>query len=253
MGNTFIKRHTTDNNWHHHKVNTTRKEHDTIPTEHHQQRERTSAGSEEIPHASHNHAGKYDADCCISGAMLFFCCSSNTRHGHRSLVLRHPQVGASFRTLSFCLSSSLSIPRSPALPSILTLHFGRQPSGMFFYEDQALLYILCGTQTNGEHYLYVYTTGGEQKCLITIPQAVGMSRVEGFSIEGSKAYIVDSQGPIYAAEAGKLGGSLYEVEWANPCVCSAGSTCTSTTASWSPTVTKTWSLAATDTSIGDGG
>lgn len=138
---------------------------------------------------------------------------------------------------TFTQKSSFSIPKSP--------------SGMFFDATSGLLYILCGTATNGDHYIYAYTTSGEQKCLITIPTASKMSRVDGFYIVGSEAYIVDSQGPIYASQ-GKLGGSVYKVTWSNPCSCSSG-TCTSTTASWSPTVTKTWTLDATASSISDGG
>lgn len=129
----------------------------------------------------------------------------------------------------------------------------KAPSGMFFYPEQGLLYVLCGTQTNGDHYLYAMTTGGAQQCFITIPQSVGMSRVDGFAISGSDAYIVDSQGPIYASEAGKLGGSVYRVDWTNPCGCDSSGACTSSEASWSPTVTATWALSATEPSIGDGG
>jgi len=128
----------------------------------------------------------------------------------------------------------------------------KAPSGMFYDSPSDILYVLCGTQTNGDHYLYAYTTGGTEKCLITIPQAVGMSRVDGFQIVGSDAYIVDSQGPIYATTAGKLGGSVYKVVWTNPCTCSAGS-CSSTTATWSPTVSQQWELSADNAAIGDGG
>lgn len=137
---------------------------------------------------------------------------------------------------TFTQKSSFTIPKSP--------------SGMFYDATSDLLYILCGTNTNGDHYIYAYTTSGTQKCLITIPTASSMSRVDGFYIVGSDAYIVDSQGPIYTAT--KLGGSVYKVAWTNPCSCSSG-TCTSTTASWSPTVTKTWTLSATASSINDGG
>eukprot|EP00961_Rhodomonas_salina_P107081 1441778-Rhodomonas_salina.3 len=150
-------------------------------------------------------------------------------------------------------AAAAAAPTQGTFTEVSSFSIEKSPSGMFFHEDQGLLYILCGTQTNGEHYLYVYTTGGGKKCLITIPQAMGMTRVDGFYIVGSKAYIVDSQGPIYATSLDKLGGSLYEVDWTNPCGCSADGTCSSTEETWNPTLTKTWSLVATDPSIGDGG
>lgn len=122
---------------------------------------------------------------------------------------------------------------------------------MYVYNNW--LWILCGTDTNGAHYLYAYTLAGVQKCFITIPQAVGMSRVDGFYISGSTAYIADSQGPIYASTAGKLGGSVYAVQWTNPCGCTSdGTSCTSSTATWSPTIIKTYVISATDSAIQDG-
>lgn len=92
------------------------------------------------------------------------------------------------------------------------------PSGMFYSEDEDLLYILCGTQTNGDQYLYVYTTTGTEECFITIPEAVGLSRTDGFYVDaaGGVAYIADSQGPIHADE-GSLGYNVYQVEWDAPC------------------------------------
>ena len=39
----------------------------------------------------------------------------------------------------------------------------------------------------------------------------GMTRVDGFHIVEPYAYIADSQGPLYAATAGRLGGSAYKV------------------------------------------
>eukprot|EP00416_Gambierdiscus_australes_P017874 CAMPEP_0171064830 /NCGR_PEP_ID=MMETSP0766_2-20121228/6512_1 /TAXON_ID=439317 /ORGANISM="Gambierdiscus australes, Strain CAWD 149" /LENGTH=806 /DNA_ID=CAMNT_0011520897 /DNA_START=45 /DNA_END=2465 /DNA_ORIENTATION=- len=146
-----------------------------------------------------------------------------------------------------------STPTKGTVTEVSSFTVPKSPSGMFFFTEQSLLYILCGTQTNGDHYLYAYTTAGQQRCFITIPQAVGMTRVDGFYIVGSVAYIVDSQGPIYASTAGKLGGSVYQVEWTNPCSCSSGATCSSSSATWSPTVTKTWSLAANAADIDDGG
>ena len=80
----------------------------------------------------------------------------------------------------------------------------KSPSGMFYNPADDLLWVLCGTNTNGEHYLYGYTLAGVQKCSITIPSSVGMSRVDGFQINGGNAYIADSQGPIYASTAGNL-------------------------------------------------
>ena len=92
------------------------------------------------------------------------------------------------------------------------------PSGMFYSEDEDLLYILCGTLTNGDQYIYVYTTTGTEECFVTIPQAVGLSRTDGFYVDAAAgvAYIADSQGPIYADD-GSLGFNVYQVEWDNPC------------------------------------
>ena len=110
--------------------------------------------------------------------------------------------------------------------------------------------------------LYAYTTTGDQRCLITIPESAGMSRVDGFfiSADGTTAWIADSQGPIYADdtsfENARLGGSVYQVEWTNPCGCSndgSGAACDVTTAIWSPTVEHTLYIDATDAAIGDGG
>jgi hypothetical protein len=164
---------------------------------------------------------------------------------------------ASGRNLSFLalvvVSASMGVLATPTAGTFTqksSFTIPKSPSGMFFDATSDLLYILCGTNTNGDHYIYAYTTSGTQKCLITIPEASSMSRVDGFYIVGSDAYIVDSQGPIYAST--KLGGSVYKVAWTNPCSCSSG-TCTSTAASWSPTVTKTWTLSATASSINDGG
>ena len=61
---------------------------------------------------------------------------------------------------SAVLVTSFSIPKSP--------------SGMFYHDTDGVLWILCGTETNGNHYLYAYSTSGVQKCFITIPAAVGM-------------------------------------------------------------------------------
>ena len=123
---------------------------------------------------------------------------------------------------------------------------------MFYNPADELLWVLCGTNTNSDHYLYGYSLAGVQKCAITIPTAVGMSRVDGFHIYNGQAYIADSQGPIYAADAGKLGGSVYGMTWSNPCGCSAGA-CTLATATWSPSVTTKIIINPLVASIGDGG
>ena len=143
----------------------------------------------------------------------------------------------------FCVSFSWALPTQSSFTEISSFTIPRPPSGMFFDEEgSSLLYVLCGTQTNGDHYLYAFTTEGAEQCSITIPQAVGISRVDGFYIVNDKAYLVDSQGPIYAGTSPeRLGGSVYEVEWTDPCGCTS-STCASTSVTWSPTVTNQWSL-----------
>ena len=92
------------------------------------------------------------------------------------------------------------------------------PSGMFYSEDEDLLYILCGTLTNGDQYIYVYTTTGTEECFVTIPQAVGLSRTDGFYVDAAAcvAYIADSQGPMHT-DVGSMGFNVYQVEWDNPC------------------------------------
>jgi len=130
----------------------------------------------------------------------------------------------------------------------------KAPSGMFYDTTTKLLHTLCGTDTNKDHYLYTYSTDGTEKCLMTIPESVGMTRVDGFYIVKDRAFIVDSQGPIYASESGKLGGSVYEVEWqTHPCGCTAQGTCSSTSVTWTPKVLRNWALSATEATIGDGG
>jgi hypothetical protein len=154
------------------------------------------------------------------------------------------------QTLLFGASAA---PTAGTFTEVTSFSIPKSPSGLFFHEADGMLYILCGTSTNGDHYIYVYTTAGAQQCMITIPYAdpAKMARVDGFYIVGSKAYIVDSQGPIYASTT--LGGSVYEVSWtSHPCGCTSTG-CTSSTANWSPTVTKTHTLNAADASISDGG
>ena len=123
-------------------------------------------------------------------------------------------------TLFVFASSALAITVGTA-SRIASFAVPKSPSGMHYQASDDLLWIICGTNTNGDHYLYAYSTAGAQKCAVTIPTSVGMSRVDGFEIsaDGSTAYIVDSQGPIYAAAAGMLGGSIYAMPWTNPCAC----------------------------------
>ena len=137
---------------------------------------------------------------------------------------------------------------------ILSFSVPKSPSGMHYFAKQDLLWIICGTNTNGDHYLYAYTTSGSQKCAITIPASVGMSRVDGFEIsaDGTTAYIVDSQGPIYAATAGMLGGSIYSMPWTNPCACT-WQACSNSIVTWTPTITSKITIDPTVASIGDGG
>jgi hypothetical protein len=63
-------------------------------------------------------------------------------------------------------------PGSVALVTSFTIP--KSPSGMFYHDVHDLLWILCGTETNGNHYLYAYSTSGVEKCFVTIPQSVGM-------------------------------------------------------------------------------
>lgn len=158
--------------------------------------------------------------------------------------------------LALCpLVSVSALPTPSVVNEIASFTVPRSPSGLFFDEAASqLLYVLCGTQTNGDHYLYVMTTDGAEQCLITIPTAVGMSRVDGFYIthDNAKAYIVDSQGPIWADDEGRLGGSVYQVDWVDPCGCDTG-TCTSTSVEWFPSVTEQWSLMAADVTAAEGG
>lgn len=41
-----------------------------------------------------------------------------------------------------------------------TIQVGKAPSGMFYDSTTKLLHVLCGTNTNGDHYLYMITTAG---------------------------------------------------------------------------------------------
>ena len=86
------------------------------------------------------------------------------------------------------------------------------PSGLFYDTDEEALLVFCGTVTNGDQYLYAYTTEGTLTHDITIPASVGISRGDGIFIDGDKAYISDSQGPMWIDEGSK-GANLFEVEW----------------------------------------
>ena len=86
------------------------------------------------------------------------------------------------------------------------------PSGLFYDTDEGALLVFCGTITNGNQYLYAYTTEGTLTYGITIPASVGISRGDGIFIDGDKAYISDSQGPMWIDEGSK-GANLFEVEW----------------------------------------
>ena len=103
---------------------------------------------------------------------------------------------------ALCVLPGASAVEAGTAIAISSFHVPKSPSGMFYNPADELLWILCGTNTNGDHYLFGYTLSGVQKCAITIPAAVGMSRVDGFHIYGGMAYIADSQGPIYASEGG---------------------------------------------------
>ena len=160
------------------------------------------------------------------------------------------------QTILFILLATTS--NAAAIQSTVTakssISIDKAPSGMFYDPTTTLLHVLCGTATNADHYLYTYNTDGTQQCLITIPESVGMTRVDGFYIVGNKAYISDSQGPIYSTTAGKLGGSVYQVDWStHPCGCTSDGKCSSSSVEWIPTVLKNWALSATETTIGDGG
>jgi hypothetical protein len=143
----------------------------------------------------------------------------------------------------------------------------KSPSGLFFDQKHTrLMHVLCGTQTNNDHYIYVFSLGAQnsgpekQECLITIPKAAGMSRVDGIHIHKNKAgqrvmLIADSQGPMHTGVAGTLGGSLYEVDFStHPCGCkdvdplvggtAGASPCATASATWSPTLLRTWKLDA---------
>jgi hypothetical protein len=86
------------------------------------------------------------------------------------------------------------------------------PSGLFYDATEQALLVFCGTVTNGDQYLYAYTTAGELTYDITIPASVGISRGDGIFIANDKAYISDSQGPMWVSE-GSMGANLFEVEW----------------------------------------
>jgi len=148
------------------------------------------------------------------------------------------------------LASRADAAKCGTFTQVSSFSLPKAPSGLFYYPAQDLLYILCGTSTNSDHYLYAFNTAGVQQCLITIPEAAGMSRVDGFQIVGGTAYIVDSQGPMWSSS---LGGSVYSMPWTNPCGCSSAATCTNIAVEWAPTVTKKWTFSADAANIADGG
>lgn len=148
---------------------------------------------------------------------------------------------------------ALGRPMAGTVTSVGSFKMRKAPSGLFYHAEHNLLYIICGTKTNGPQYLYAYTTGGIRRCSITIPANVGVSRADGFAIAGGSAYIADSQGPLYANTAGMLGGSVYVVKWDNPCGCTSASTCAKTEVSWSPPIVSKIIIDATAASIADGG
>lgn len=161
--------------------------------------------------------------------------------------------GALFMMTTIMLAAAQNLPAASDFYLIDTFSISRSPSGLFFDDTSGILYALAGTSTNGDHALYaVDLQDGSTLCSITIPQAVGMSRVDGFYITQDMAYIVDSQGPIYADTEGRLGGSVYQVSWTDPCACSDGA-CSSSQVTWSPTVLQQWSLSALDVSAQEGG
>lgn len=86
------------------------------------------------------------------------------------------------------------------------------PSGLFYDLTEDRLFVFAGTITNGEQYLYVYTTSGVLEYFITIPSSVGISRGDGIFIDSEYAYIADSQGPMWL-DSGSLGKNLLKVNW----------------------------------------
>jgi len=45
---------------------------------------------------------------------------------------------------------------SSSAAEVFRVQLPKSPSGMFYYPLQGLLYVLCGTSTNADHYLYAF-------------------------------------------------------------------------------------------------
>ena len=138
-----------------------------------------------------------------------------------------------------------------------TVANGHAPSGLFYHNETRHLWVLCGTSTNGDQYLYKYSStvasgAASLSCSVTIPQSsTKFSRTDGFFIDGSFAYIADSQGPMHVA-SGSLGHNLYQVAWtSDPCTSSSSSSTTGTTTSTTTgTTTSTTTATTTGTTTG---
>jgi len=103
-------------------------------------------------------------------------------------------------------------PGTCSLTKINSFSVLNSPSGLFYDVNEGALLVFCGTITNGDQYLYAYKTDGTLTHDITIPASVGISRGDGIFIDNIKAYISDSQGPMWIEE-GSMGANLFEVEW----------------------------------------
>jgi hypothetical protein len=216
--------------------------------------------------------------------------TEGTTLGPTSLPSRPPVVLSSDAPVISAAPASL-VPSSLApsvagsgVQEIMSFNVPRAPSDMSYYASLDLLYILCyvlfGTVTSGEHRIYAYAPNGDGKCMITIPASAGFSRLDGLYIVDNVAFLGDSQGPMYSQTSGRLGGSLYQAEWNNPCGCSRANNATSCVnaavrpacncdaaafaywsewvrcgaqVSWTPRILKTWVVSAADATIADGG
>jgi hypothetical protein len=119
------------------------------------------------------------------------------------------------------------LPLQGRVAEVMSFSVPRAPSDMCYHDALDLLHVLCGSVANGEHRVYAYAPNGDGKCMITIPASAGFSFLDGLYIAGNTAYLADSQGPMYSATSGRLGASLYQVEWNNPCACSRANNVTS--------------------------
>lgn len=123
--------------------------------------------------------------------------------------------------------SVAGLPLQGRVAEVMSFSVPRAPSDMCYHDALDLLLVLCGSVANGEHRVYAYAPNGDGKCMITIPASAGFSFLDGLYIAGNTAYLADSQGPMYSATSGRLGASLYQVEWNNPCACSRANNVTS--------------------------